>query len=207
MGIDQLDHWNSIYSENPSFFGDAPSLFCIRSAEILKTSGMKTVLELGPGQGRDTKYLLESGFSVIAADYSDISCSQLRQRFGDKLTVVQKDLRKGLDMPANSFDACYSHMLFTMNFTDSEISKLASDIYNALVPGGLFLFSVRNTNDACFGKGENLHGNTWENNGFAVRYYTQEDIKKMFSNFELVRISEFNEGQKILFSVIMKKPL
>ena len=207
MPSDQEKNWDFAYLENESFFGESPSLFCVRSADAFKGQGLNTILELGAGQGRDTKYLLDCGLSVIAADFSDISCAQLRQKFGDRMTVVRRDLRQGIDLPPNSIDGCYAHMLLTMDFTDNELTKLISDVREALIPGGLFIFSVRNTNDGDYGTGQIIRKDVWKNQkGFNVRYFTNDGIRKLCKDFEIIRMNEFSEGNKVLFGITLRKP-
>ena len=207
MPTDQEEIWDNAFRGNDAFFGEAPSLFCVRAADAFKNQNLRTVLELGAGQGRDTKYFLENGFSVIAADFSKVSCAQLRQKFGDRLMVVRRDLRKGIDLPANSIDGCYAHMLLTMDFTDDEIRRLMDDVRRALVPGGLFVFSVRNTNDHDFESGHIVRFGVWQNDkGINVRYYTNEGIRKFCDGFEIVRMNEFSEGNKVLFGLTLRKP-
>ena len=207
MPSDQEKNWDSVYLENESYFGESPSLFCVRSADAFKGQGLNIILELGAGQGRDTKYLLDCGLSVIAADFSDISCAQLRQKFGDRMTVVRRDLKQGIDLPPNSIDGCYAHMLLTMDFTDNELTKLMSDVREALIPGGLFIFSVRNTNDGDYGTGQIIRKDVWKNQkGFVVRYFTNDGIRKLCKDFEIVRMNEFSEGNKVLFGITLRKP-
>ncbi len=199
--------WNSVFSGNESFFGESPSLFCVRSVDAFKAQGMRIILELGAGQGRDTKYMIAAGMSVIAADFSEVSCAQLQQKYGDRITVVKKDLREGVDLPPASIDGCYAHMLLTMDFTDAELTKLISDVRRALVPGGLFIFSVRNTNDHDFRAGQMIREGVWKNStGFNVRYYTNDEIRKFCEGFEIVRMTEFSEGNKVLYGITLRKP-
>ena len=199
--------WDSVFSGNESFFGESPSLFCVRSVDAFKAQGMKIILELGAGQGRDTKYMIAAGMSVIAADFSEVSCAQLQQKYGDRITVVKKDLREGVDLPPASIDGCYAHMLLTMDFTDDELTKLISDVRKALIPGGLFIFSVRNTNDHDFRAGQMIREGVWKNStGFNVRYYTNDEIMKFCEGFEIVRMNEFSEGNKVLYGITLRKP-
>ena len=199
--------WDSVFSGNESFFGESPSLFCVRSVDAFKAQGMRIILELGAGQGRDTKYMIAAGMSVIAADFSEVSCAQLQQKYGDRITVVKKDLREGVDLPPASIDGCYAHMLLTMDFTDDELTKLISDVKRALVPGGLFIFSVRNTNDHDFRAGQMIREGVWKNStGFNVRYYTNDEIMKFCEGFEIVRMNEFSEGNKVLYGITLRKP-
>ena len=207
MTNEQEKNWDSAFSGNESYFGESPSLFCVRSVDAFKALGHKVILELGAGQGRDTKYLLDSGLSVIAADFSDVSCAQLRQKFGDRMTVVRRDLRLGIDFPPESIDGCYAHMLLTMDFTDDELKKLISDVRKALVPGGLFIFSVRNTNDHDFEMGEMVRKGVWKNpKGFNVRFFSNDEILKFCNDFEIVRMNEFSEGNKVLYGITLRKP-
>ena len=184
MSSEQESNWDSAFMENESYFGESPSLFCVRSVDAFRSQGMKIILELGAGQGRDTKYLIGAGLSVIAVDFSEVSCAQLSQKYGDKITVVKKDLRKGVDLPPNSIDGCYAHMLLTMDFTDSELEKLISDVRRALVPGGLFIFSVRNTNDHDFETGEAVREGVWKNQkGFNIRFFSNDEILRFCEGF------------------------
>lgn len=207
MSGDQEKNWDSAFMGNESYFGESPSLFCVRSLDAFRTQGLKIILELGAGQGRDTKYLMDNGMSVIAADFSDVSCSQLRQKFGDRITVVKRDLRQGIDFPMESIDGCYAHMLLTMDFRDDELSKLMSDIRKALVPGGLFIFSVRNTNDHDYEMGEKVRDGVWRNpKGFNVRFFSDDEIRDFCDGFEILRMNEFSEGNKVLYGITLRKP-
>lgn len=208
MSGDQEKNWDTAFMENDSFFGESPSLFCVRSVDAFKSQGQKIIMELGAGQGRDTKYLIDNGMSVIAVDFSDVSCAQLRQKFGDRMTVVKKDLRQGVDFPPESIDGCYAHMLLTMDFTDEELTKLISDVWKALVPGGLFIFSVRNTNDHDFEMGQRIRDDVWRNpRGFNVRFFSNEGIREFCKDFEILRMNEFSEGNKVLYGITLKKPV
>ena len=207
MSGEQENNWDSVYMENESYFGESPSLFCVRSADAFKALGLKIILELGAGQGRDTKYLIDNGLSVVAADFSDVSCAQLLQKFGDRIAVVKRDLREGVDLPPDSIDGCYAHMLLTMDFTDDELKTLISSVMRALVPGGLFIFSVRNTNDHDFETGQMVRQDVWKNQkGFNVRYFSNEEIRKFCEGFEIMRMNEFSEGNKVLYGITLRKP-
>ena len=206
MSGEQEKNWDSAFMENESFFGESPSLFCVRSADAFKGQGLRIILELGAGQGRDTKYFIDNGLNVIATDFSDVSCAQLLQKFGDRITVVKRDLREGVDFPPDSIDGCYAHMLLTMDFTDDELRRLIDSVKKALVPGGLFIFSVRNTNDHDFETGQMVRQDVWKNQkGFNVRYYTNDGIRKFCEGFEIVRMNEFSEGNKVLYGITLRK--
>ena len=207
MSGEQENNWDSAYMGDESYFGESPSLFCVRSVDAFKSKGLSIILELGAGQGRDTKYLIDNGLTVIATDFSEVSCAQLSQKFGDRITVEKRDLRQGIDLPPCSIDGCYAHMLLTMDFTDDELKRLMSDIRRILVPEGLFVFSVRNTNDHDYETGDIVRDSVWKNpKGFNVRYFSNDDIRKFCEGFEIVRMNEFSEGNKVLYGITLMKP-
>lgn len=208
MVLDQEHTWDTEYGRNDAFFGEAPSLFGVRSADDFRLNGKTNIVELGAGQGRDTRYFVDKGLNIIAMDFSDVACDQLRQNLGHKIMVVKQDLRKGFDMPAESVDGVYGHMLLTMDFTDEELERLISGVYRALVPGGLFIFSVRNTNDSDYQSGERVRDYVFKNpKGFNVRFFDKNQITGFMGDFEIVRMNEFSEGMKVLYGITARKPL
>lgn len=204
MPTDQRAHWNSVYSGNSDYFGQEPSWFGRKCGEEMAAAGAKRILELGPGQGRDTRFFLEKGMFVLAADYSERSCRDLKERFMDSVSVLHTDLKDGLNLPKDSLDACYSHMLFTMDFTDPEAANLMDDVSVSVKPGGMIYFSVRNKNDPSFGKGERIDDDIWENNGFAVRFWSEEDIRRLFGRYDIKAVEEFSENGKVLYGVTIR---
>ena len=51
---EQQSQWDGVFNKVPDFFGHGPSEFGRVSLEIFKKEGVRSVLELGCGQGRDT---------------------------------------------------------------------------------------------------------------------------------------------------------
>ena len=65
--------WNRVYSGDPSFFGTEPSNFGLNCHEEFKKHGLKKILELGCGQGRDTLYFVSKGIVVKASSLLSLS--------------------------------------------------------------------------------------------------------------------------------------
>ncbi len=94
------------------------------------TERPKTILELGCGQGRDTVLFLSSGIEVIGLDYSPTCLTQLKERatslqLEHLVDLRVHDIRKGIPLPDNSVDGCFSHMFFTMQLKDNELSTIS----------------------------------------------------------------------------------
>ena len=208
----QHTHWENIYRDNPEMFGESPSESAIYAAELFKKTGIKNILELGGGQGRDTIFFARSGFKVTVLDYSESSIQAINQKaetlgLSQYITAIQHDARTRLPFGERVFDACYSHMLFCMAFTMKELEFLSLEISRILKPGGLNVYTTRNTNDSHYGKGIHRGENMYEINGFIVHFLDKDRIESLAKNFEIIDISEFEEGElpRMLYKVTLKK--
>ena len=150
--MNQKRHWEKTYSNNPLFFGEEPSEFATAAVAVFSREGMQTVLELGCGHGRDTLLFARKGFEVTALDYSAEGLKGLAARAEEvgvsaHVATRSSDVRQMLPFPDGSFDACYSHMLLCMELSLDGLKSLVGEIRRVLRPGGLALYSVRNTFD------------------------------------------------------------
>ena len=112
--------WNRVYSGDASFFGDDPSNFGLECYEEFKRHGVKKILELGCGQGRDTIFFASNGLDVVAIDSSHVAIDALSKITKEKnLTIPPMiyDSSEGIPLNDSHFDAVYSHMFFNMRLT------------------------------------------------------------------------------------------
>lgn len=125
------------------------------------------------------------GLTVTALDYSGSAICQMNdaaRQEGLELVVsaIVHDVRHPLPFPNESFDSIYSHMLFTMELSDEEVSNILADCRRVLRPGGLNIWSVRNDHDPHFGKFEPIAMDTWKNpNGFVVHLFSEDTIRRL----------------------------
>ncbi|TFG57349.1 MAG: class I SAM-dependent methyltransferase [Methanomassiliicoccus sp.] len=211
----QRKQWDSTYTNTDDFFGSEPSGLGYRAVEIFRKNGCKKVLELGCGQGRDTWLFAKEGFKVTALDYSESGICQMREKAKDlcldpNVDCVVQDVRAGIPLPDASVDAVYSHMLFTMDLWEKEISYILEECRRVLKPGGLNLYSVRNDHDPHFGKGPNKGEDMWQNPmGFVVHFFSEEKIRRLADGYEIVHIQEFDDPSppftKKLYEVLLRK--
>ncbi len=195
----QHQHWDETFLAKPDMFGLDPSEPAAKAAEQFEREGKREILELGSGQGRDTLFFARRGFQMIAADYSQAAVETIVSKaqsagLSHQIAAVRQDVREQLAFPDESFDACYSHMLFCMALTTPELERLSREVWRVLRPGGLNVYTVRHTGDAHCGTGIHRGEDLWEVGGFIVHFFNREKVIHLAKDFEIVSIDEFEEG-------------
>jgi SAM-dependent methyltransferase len=208
----QKYHWEKTFKNNPEMFGEEPSEPARKTAELFKNEGETKILELGCGQGRDTIFFAKNGFQITALDYSEKAVNTLIEKaqvsgLSPLVIALCHDIRTPLPFVGNSFDACYSHMLFCMALTTSELEYLIREIKRVLKPGGLCVYTVRHTGDSHYKKGIPWGEDMGEIGGFIVHFFSREKVERLAKGYEIVSIDTFEEGElpRKLFRVTLRK--
>ena len=209
----QQDHWKKMFIKNADMFGTEPSYPARRATEFFKKADKRRILELGGGQGRDTLFFAREGFQIYMLDY----CREVIEAVKNKanrlnltasVVALQYDIRQPLPFDDGFFEACYSHMLYCMALTISELESLSKEIWRVLKPQGLNFYTVRNTADAHYRTGIRRGEDMWEiGGGFIVHFFNKEKVEYLAKGYEIDNIEEFEEGElpKKLFGVTLRK--
>lgn len=208
----QRQHWDWVYRHNEEFFGEEPSRFAQNSLAAFREKGVKSLLELGSGQGRDTLFFAAQGLEVVGLDYSAQSAAELQAKaearsLSNRVKVRLHDVRQPLPFPDESFEAAYAHMLLCMHLSQREIAMTLGEIHRVLMPGGLLAYSVRNNFDQHCGTGRHLGERIYEISGFAVHFFSEEMIRQLARGYEILKIDRLDEGSlpRDLFTVFLQK--
>ena len=209
----QKQYWDKKFLNKYEMFGKTPSISSVKANSAFNDNKCTNLLELGSGQGRDTLYFLKNNYKITSLDYSNNGINQIikKSKFFKNyknLTAACHDVRSKLPFEDNTFDGCYSHMLYCMAFTYSQLQFLSNELIRVLKPGGLNIFSVRNHNDGDYRNGKFIAKNIYENNGFIVHFFSLDMIKKLSTGYQIISINEFEEGdfpRKLYFTILKKK--
>jgi 2-polyprenyl-3-methyl-5-hydroxy-6-metoxy-1,4-benzoquinol methylase len=134
---DAREKWNRRYRE-PGFspFPDAPGEWLVEHRELLERRGGGRALDVACGDGRNSRYLAELGFSVVAADVSDVAVDALATAARERGLPVAARV---VDLEAESLPAGEYDVIVNLNF-------LQRDLFGALEaglrPGGLLVFET-----------------------------------------------------------------
>ena len=205
----QSQHWDKNFSSKPEMFGQEPSAAAIKSLVFFKD---KKIIELGAGLGRDTIFFAQNSIQVNALDYSKkaieiINNKSKKLNLNKFINTKIFDIRKKIPFAANTFDGCFSHMLYCMALTNEDLKNLNDEIYRILKPGGINIFTVRHIDDGDYKNGTHIGGDLYENDGFIVHFFSKNKINQFSKGFEILDIEKFEEGKfpRKLFRVILKK--
>jgi SAM-dependent methyltransferase len=201
--------WDRVYSNDSAFFGEEPSDFAQNCYSHFNRYDVKTLLELGCGQGRDSIFFASNGLDVHAIDSSKVAIENINQKIKGKniaLHLSHFEVRQDLPFDSNYFDAVYSHMFYNMRFTDEELGYLFKESSRVLKNNGLLYFSVRSDKDVFYNNGKKIDSNIYEINGFQIRFFTKIQIKSFLSDyFEIKNIEESYEEPVSLYLVFCNK--
>ena len=208
----QSQYWEKSFLSKPEMFGLEPSKAAINTLKIFKKENIKKIVELGAGLGRDTLFFAKNLINVEALDYSPaaikiINKKSLEHKLSSFISTKIFDVRKKLPFEDNSLEACFSHMLYCMALSTTELKYLNSEIFRILKPGGINIYTVRHTGDGDYKNGTYIGENLYKNDGFIVHFFSEEKVRQIADDFNIINIEKFEEGTfpRKLFRVILKK--
>ncbi len=134
---DAKEHWEEHYGERNRVWSGRVN---VRLAEVVSTLEPGHALDLGCGEGADSWWLAERGWSVVAVDISDTALQRAAAEadargLTDRIEFVQHDLSDGV--PDGTFDLISAQFLHSMiPFDRPRVLKQAA---SAIGPGGVLL--------------------------------------------------------------------
>ena len=193
-------------------FGLDPSLSAEKALKLFKEKNIHKIVEIGAGLGRDTLFFAKNLIHTTALDYSPSGIDVINQKtkknnLSNYISSKLFDVRQRLPFEDNSIEACYSHMLYCMALTTSDLKRLNGEILRILKPGGINIYTVRHTNDGDFQNGVHIGEGLYENDGFIVHYFSEDKVNSLLNGFKNISLEKFEEGNfpRRLFFVVNEK--
>lgn len=165
--------------------------------ELVKGEGKTSLLEIGAGIGRDSKFFMENGLRVKATDLSSEMVALCREKGIDALELDFFNL----DKINENFD-CVWAMNCLLHVEKASLPIVLQKISNVINPAGLFFMGV-------YG-GVNSEG-IWEEDIYTPHrffsFYTDEAIREIVSKyFDIVSFERIETGGDRHFqSIVLRK--
>lgn len=182
------EYWNDYYKnrkeiEPPTEFAKSVSDFildeCKKEESILTE---KKLMDIGCGNGRDSRYFAGLGLNVIGVDAAKEAISELSEEFDNSnITFVCDDFVKSKTLYQIGYDYCYSRFsLHAISAKQQHI--LLKNIYTCLKKSGLLFIEVRGISDTLYGKGKQVSKNAFIYNGHYRRFADKDELKDELEN-------------------------
>lgn len=184
---DDRTAWDKTYSRDDYVFGKDPAAFLVRQVEKLPKG---KVLDIAVGEGRNAVYLAKRGYQVEGVDISQVGlkkAKKLAAENGVRISTTNADLNK-YKIKASSYDVILNFYYLQRN--------LFPQIKAGLKKGGVVVFETHTTEHL-----KNPGASGWEKE-FLLQ---PGELKKAFSDFEILHYSETNDGKNAIASLVAKK--
>lgn len=136
------EYWDNYYAHHKS--PDTPTTFAHFTLEHLPQDA--TVLELGCGNGRDSKFFAQNAFDILACDQCVNIIDSLKQANEHNIKYFVADLSNMNGAPVEPFNVAYAR--FVLHALDEdECTNMLKWVFRNLPSGGLFLSETRTTMD------------------------------------------------------------
>lgn len=194
---EHMPSFTKTYYDNTKSF--PPSLLLTEALSLLRTDG-RNALDLGCGAGRDTRLLLEKGFSVTAVDAEPIVEGYINElsKLGE-LTFVCSTFE---DFVFGQYDLINAR--YSLPFSSPvHFLNVVENIKRSLLPGGIFVGQLFGVNDE------------WNTPDSEMTFYSREQALSLFSPLELGKFEEKDESGLLadgsskhwhVFDIIATKP-
>lgn len=181
-------NFNNFYSKTDKYFSTNHSdgmEFAIKKYSITPCKA----LDIGAGEGRNSLYLAEIGFDVIAVEPSDIGAKKIIQQSTEKgldIYVYQTDF---LSVAKNISNVGFVVLLTVLEHMEyNYMLQTISKIKQSMQSGGYIYIVAFTEDDPGFKKDIK---NASECSMFIRHYFKKGELFDLFSDFEILEYSEY----------------
>lgn len=174
---------------------DKPSLFAEAAVSYFPKQGK--VLELGAGQGQDSRYFAGLGYEVTCTDNVEeaLAAAQAKAERMVNLRFESVDVTQKLPFADKSFDVIYAHLVLHY-FDASTTDRIFDEIYRVLKPNGILAFLVNSTSDPEYAHGMEIEPGLYEIEGKPKRFFNLQDAARFTSKFQPLLLDDQGETYK-----------
>lgn len=181
--------FDELYSRYPNYFGPPASADVQSLAARWLPKGAR-VLDVGCGPGRDSIWLAELGYSVVAVDPSPAAIQQLRQNAKERNLSIESIVSDFAHFSASesSFDCIVLNT--TLNHVEVDRTEaFLSKAQQLLKPGGVLFCLVFTTEDPGF-SGD---GPASDCRHLTLQYFESQSLLRLAQSRGALRIVEYVE--------------
>jgi len=182
-----LKYANTDWINKPSFFAQDAIKFFPATGKIL---------DVGCGQGQDSRFFAEHNYEVVGVDFSDQGIDIAKEK-SNTLNIIFKilDISEPFPYTDNTFDVIYSHL--ALHYFNEEKTKLIfKELSRLLKKEGILAILVNSIHDPEYGTGEKLEKDYFTVGTMQKHYFSKESLENYIEGFETLISNENGETYK-----------
>lgn len=210
LTIDQKQYWEAqhqVRAKEHLDLEDTPNAFAVRCASLIPERC--SVVEIGPGNGRDARYFVRSkGCTVLAIDIAENALHQLREAARRDNTVrrIKPLVSRVQDLTprtVGTVDAYYARS--SLHLSDAEFTTFLSLVEATLKPSGHLMIEGKSVDDFKIRRSTQIGDNLFADlDGHLRRAWSEDSIRAFvdrigYSLIEINRSEETWGGQPTQF--------
>lgn len=186
------EFWEATFVRSQLMWGVDPTAATLLARDEFVRRGVKTVLVLGIGYGRNAKAFIDAGMDVTGIEISATAIALARSKLGLDIPIHHGSVT---DMPFDDrrYDAIFCYGLLYL-LDAAGRSKLLADCTKQLASGGPMVFTVISKEDAAYGTGPRLGEDWYEPHaGVKMYFYDDDSLKRELGPYGLVDVTKVGE--------------
>ena len=188
-----ISYWSDM-SSRPNVFGTGPTKLAKLANDLIYDKSIQNILEIGCGQGRDSIFFSEKGYSIETFDISENAITfvnKTKQSFNLKnLNAIVHDVTEPFSYSNNFFDFVYSNLALQFFDIDS-LEKIFDNIYRVMKDEATILFSTKKKGDKYYDFGTKISEDAYEHKGIIRYFYDKSVLEHMLEHqFEILSFDD-----------------
>lgn len=174
-----------------------PNIFAQEALKSFPNEGR--VLDLGAGQGQDSRLFASEGYKVHSTDISEkaleLNKTNLDNNLANQVKIKELDLTQPFPYEDNLFDVVYAHL--SLHYFDQETTEqIFQKIRRVLKPGGIFAALVNSVNDPELNTGKRLEQELFEIEGKTKRFFSIYSMDYFAHKFQIILLDDKGKTYK-----------
>jgi SAM-dependent methyltransferase len=188
-------HWNTQHLKYAQTeWINKSSLFAQYAIGFFPSTG--TIIDIGCGQGQDSRFFGQHGYDVTGIDFSEEGIRIAKEKTDlPNVHFMVADISEPLSFEDESFDVVYSHLAIHY-FTKEKTKLIFQELNRILKKDGILALFVNSIHDPQYETGTKIEDDYFAIGDIEKRYFSKESLQEYIEGFKILVLDEKGETYK-----------